>query len=452
MGAATRSESGRGPCGALALLLCCVACAPGAGPSEPPPVNVVLIVIDTLRRDHLSAYGYELETSPALDRLAAEALRYDAAISQAPWTTPSIGALMTSRYPTALGIRGERNALSGELELLPEALAGAGYHTAGVISHSFLGSDWNFDQGFEVFNEEHVLGHAAVTSEGVTEVATRLAGQLAAEAEPFFLFVHYFDPHAAYVEHEASAFGGAGDYAGEVKSGLLFKELRGMTDRVDAEDLHEIRRLYDSEIRFTDGHIGRLLEQLRESGAWDDTLIIVTADHGEEFLDHGQFGHAKSLYEELVGVPLLIKAPARLGITPGVVEEPVALVDLYPTILEVTGVPGPDDLEGEPLLPVAPLGRPIFTETGRGGRGFAVVDGGLKLIVQRDGSCELYDLHADRAEQTDLAEARPADVERLGALVEEWREAQRGKVKGGAKVQLDRERSKRIENLGYGGD
>ena len=94
------------------------------------------------------------------------------------------------------------------------------------------------------------------------------------------------------------------------------EERHRASDRVDGEDLRELRRLYDSEIRFTDGHIGRLLEQLRESGAWEDTLIIVTADHGEEFLDHGQFGHAKSLYEELVGVPLLIKAPARLGIPP----------------------------------------------------------------------------------------------------------------------------------------
>ncbi len=367
--------------------------------------NVVLIVIDTLRTDHLSTYGYERETSPHLTRLASEGLRYERATAQAPWTTPSIGALMTSRYPSSLGITSEQNALSDELVLLPEALQAAGYQTAGVISH-----------------------------------------------EPFFLFVHYFDPHAAYVDHSGQDFGGPSGYEGPVSSGLLFRELRKMQDEVGEADLAELIRLYDSEIAYTDRQIGLLLDTLRESGQWDDTLIIVTADHGEEFLDHGRFGHAKSLFSELIHVPLVLKLPASSSAAPSVIDEPVALIDLYPTVLAVVGLEATTELEGRALLPLPPTGRTLFSETGRTRAASAAMSGSLKLIQRPDGRLQLFDLATDPGEKSNLAKLRPEDADRLLGELVEWREVAAAKALIGETIQINAANEQRMKELGYGGD
>ncbi|MEM1451444.1 MAG: sulfatase [Planctomycetota bacterium] len=440
-----------GPVSAIALAL--VAC--GGPDAERPDAarrpNVVLVVVDTLRRDHLSAYDYERDTSPALRALAEESVRYDAAVAQAPWTTPSIASLLTSRYPRALGIRGEKTALSDGEVMLAEALQGAGYDTAAVISHSFLGSGWNFDQGFEVFDEENVQGHAAVTSQGVTDEALRQIERLAAADDPYFLFVHYFDPHAAYVEHDPFPFGGRDGYDGRIRSGMLFRELRQIEDEVDASDTDELRRLYDSEIAFTDSHLARLFDALRGTGAWDDTIVVVTADHGEEFLDHGQLGHAKSLYEELVGVPLIVKPHASAAVAPGVVTETVALLDVMPTVLALTNVPAVRGLEGEPLFPAPPEGRSLFTETARANNWAATYDGRWKLVARGRNNASLFDLESDPGEQNDVAAEHPDVVERLVATVQTWRAEQKEKARSGAAVELDAAQRQRIENLGYGG-
>lgn len=461
MGNASKTPEGKRRLEALFLclltqgLLGLAACggeesAPQSAAGSSP--NVVLIVIDTLRTDHLSTYGYERETSPHLTRLALEGLRYERATAQAPWTTPSIGALMTSRYPSSLGITSEQNALSDELVLLPEALQAAGYQTAGVISHSFLGSDWNFDQGFDLFDETHVQGHSAVTSEGVTRAAQTVFRQLANDDEPFFLFVHYFDPHAAYVDHGGQDFGGPSGYEGPVSSGLLFRELRKMQDEVGEADLAELIRLYDSEIAYTDRQIGLLLDTLRESGQWDDTFIIVTADHGEEFLDHGRFGHAKSLFSELIHVPLVLKLPASSSAARSVIDEPVALIDLYPTVLAVVGLEATTELEGRALLPLPPTGRTLFSETGRTRAASAAMSGSLKLIQRPDGRLQLFDLATDPGEKSNLAKLRPEDADRLLGELVEWREVAAAKALIGETIQINAANEQRMKELGYGGD
>ncbi len=424
----------------------------GTGSSQAQQPNVLLIVIDTLRKDHLSAYGYERKTSPALDLLSASGIRYDGAIAQAPWTTPSIGALMTSMYPSALGIEGEQNALADALVLLPEALLEAGYQTAGVISHSFLGSAWNFQQGFQVFDEGNVQGHSAVTSEGVTRDATALLRQLSQDEAPFFLFVHYFDPHAAYVEHESHDFGGPQGYVGDVESGLLFRELRRMEGTTDEADLAEIIRLYDSEIAFTDRQIGLLLDELRATGEFDDTLIIVTADHGEEFLDHKKFGHTKSLFDELINVPLIIKPPASMELEPAVVEEPVALIDVYPTILGAASIPVAKELAGRPLLPEAPTERILFSETGRVRSSIAAIQGTFKYIEHANGRTRLFDRASDPNEKASVLAEHPELVDSLKNALTTWRSTVDAKVQRGEKVELDDDATQRMKELGYGGD
>ena len=425
------------------LLLAAASCAQ---PSAPP--NVVLVVVDTLRADRLGCYGYERDTSPHIDRLAAEGARYQRAISQAPWTTPSIGSLLTSRYPSEIGIEATTSALADELLLLPEALRAGGYTTAGVVSHSFCSSRFNFDQGFDSFDESNVKGHKAVTSADVTQRALELVD--AFEAQPFFLWVHYFDTHFAYVHHEEFPFEGPEDYAGPVESGLQYKLLFRMREQLNASDLEELRSYYDSEIAWTDHWIGALFDGLRERGLWDDALVILTADHGEEFRDHGTLGHSRTLYDELVRVPLLIKSPrgapyARVGAAPA---EPVALLDVFPSVLDAAGIPAPPGLAGVSLFGTDTRARPIVSETARKGGVRSLVDDPFKLIHRLESDqVELYDLSVDPLETRDLADEDPERAARMRAALAEW--AASLETTAAPEVELDAEEQRRLEELGY---
>ena len=423
-------------------------CAPATDGRAAP--NVVLVVVDTLRADHLSCYGHARETSPHLDRLAAEGVRFERAISQAPWTTPSVASLMTSRYPSAVGVGSERAVLADELELLPELLARAGYLTGAVVSHTFCSARWNFDQGFDWFDQSNIGGHAAVTSPGVTARALEFVDW--AGDEPFFLWAHYFDPHFRYVEHEGLEYGGRGDYDGPIESGLDFKYLFDRRFDLTPADLNELRRIYDSEVAFTDRWVGALLDGLRERGRYDDTLVVVTGDHGEEFGDHGDLGHARQLYRELLGVPLIVKPPVGArGVPPpgSVATHPVALLDVLPTILELAGFEALHGLEGRGLFgPTDP--RPIVSETARAGGVRSVTLGEWKLIQWlEDGRSELYRISIDPRERADLAAELPDEVERLEAALARWERDTRVRVE--RELDLSPEELERLQALGYAG-
>ncbi len=430
---------------------------PEAGQTAQPP-NVVLIVVDTLRRDHLGCYGYERATSPHIDRLAREGVRYANALSQAPWTTPSLGALFTSQYPSTLGIENDRSAVPDEFVLLPEALASHGYTNAAVISHTFCSAKWRFDQGFQHFDESNVLGHDGVSSQGVSDDALDFLASHA--GGPFFLWLHYFDPHFAYKGHAEHDFRDA-SYAGAVRDGMPFSELTQLRESLGAVDVAQIVDLYDSEIAHTDGQIGRVLDDLRQRGLFEDSLVILTADHGEEFLDHGRLGHAKTLYQELVHVPLLVKFPRATpgvveGPTPGVVERRVALIDVYPTVLEVLGLESAVPLEGRSLPrsedpDAAP--RSLFCETSRGKRQRAIVRGRYKLVERiRRGEFDVFDLAVDPLEQVPLDPGQVAQLADLRAELEAWATDVAARASAGAEVELSEEELSELEALGYGGD
>lgn len=422
---------------------------PAARPERP---NVLLVVIDTLRSDHLSCYGHERATSPRLDALAAESWVYERAYAQAPWTTPSIGALLTSRYPTTLGIRGDRSVLPEDEVTLAETLQADGYHTAAVVSHSFCSSRWGFAQGFQDFDESNVLGHDAVTSEGVTARGLAFLDSRKDDPQPWFLWLHYFDPHCAYVE-QAETFGGPGSYAGPVRSGQLYSELWKQRRELDPEDHAELRRLYDSEIHHTDAQLGRILERLESTGALDDTIVVVTADHGEEFGDHGSIGHARTLHEELIHVPLVVRLP---GQEPRRIGEPVALVDLYPTILAALGTEVPAGRVGEDIRPGGPglaPGRVVFSETNRGARLRAAIQGPWKVI--REGRMprpSVYDLGRDPLEQESLPVASAPEAQELTRALDSWWSAVREEAREEATLDLGGEEQQLLEQLGYGGE
>ncbi len=309
------------------------------------------------------------------------------------------------------------------------------------------------------FDEDNALGPLHISSASVTDKAIRFLGARPTD-EPFFLFVHYFDPHFSYMLHEDFDFDP--DYAGDVVSGepygSLLERARGRT--LTPRDMRFIRALYDSEIRFTDLHIGRFLDHLREAGLYDDAVIVFTADHGEAFLDRKDrwIGHGKTLFAELIHVPLLIKLPANAGA--GVrVSSPVGLVDVVPSLLEVLDLPSPHDAQfvGRTL----PLTRPdalrqlddapVFSETMARRRWLqSIVHGRWKLIANRQtGKLRLFDLETDPGERRNLAKKEPETAERLARDLRAWNARIDAERREGAQPNFSAEEIERLRALGY---
>jgi arylsulfatase A-like enzyme len=423
--------------------------------------DLLLVVVDTLRADRLGSYGAERDTSPALDRLAAEGVRFERAYAPAPWTKPSVASIFTGLHPSAHRANRVRTALPDGAVTLAEILREQGYRTAGVVSHDVLAAKNGFAQGFERYFEDEARGHGHLSTEGVTARARALLAELAAGEEPFFLFVHYFDPHYDYLRHPE--FGFAAERAGRLDGSESLVSLRKLSDELTPEEVGLLRDLYDEEIRFTDRGIGHLLEGLAEAGRAERSLVVATADHGEAFLEHGWLGHTRSLYEVLLRVPLILRVP---GVAPGVVAEPVSTVSLLPTLLELMGV-RPDEIapHGPSLAPhltgaAATQLPPVFAEVdflpvfdpAKRAAKKALIGPRFKLIRdERSGALELYDLSEDPGERRDLAGEDPERLEKLRAQLEI-----RARAAGaGALSEQDREPTleelERLRALGYGG-
>jgi arylsulfatase A-like enzyme len=432
---------------AFAMVTVLAACRCGDSTTQASTApNVVLIVVDTLRHDRLGVYGHSRSTSPNLDALAAESVVYERAYSQAPWTSPSIGSLLTGRYPSQLGIHKDRSALSKKEHLLSERLTSAGYRSGAAISHSYCGSAWHFHQGFDSFDESNVLGHAAITSEGVTDRAIEFIDSTP-RSTPYFLFAHYFDPHFAYIDHEAYPFDKDESYTGPIKSNMKVQALRKRSKRLEKGDLDELLRLYDSEIAYTDAHIGRLVDHLRQRGDLKNTVLVFTADHGEEFLDHGRWGHTTRLYDELIRVPLVIHYPDGFSAR---VEQPVSLLDVVPTVLAAVEQSVPKHLEGHDLRQPVPADRVIFSETSKGAHLSAAIRGDHKLILNHTGGeLELYNLVTDSGETANLTKKKPQLSEVLSEAIRHWAARNQKTKKKGINVELSDKEVQQLEALGY---
>ncbi len=411
--------------------------------------NVVLIVVDTLRRDHLGCYGYERPISPAIDRLAADSVVFDNATSQAPWTTPAVGALLTSRYPTELNILGDRSVLPDGVETLAELLRAHEVKTGAVISHSFSSSRWRFDQGFVSFDENNIKGHKGVTSKEVADGAIAFLEQQ--RGGRFFLWAHFFDPHFGYQLHPDFDPEPGLVYQGPVKPGVDVKVLIKMRNegRLGAEDLRQVIRCYDSEIAFTSHHIGRLLERLGALGLAQNTLVVLVADHGEAFGEHDRLGHAKTLYAELLSVPLIVRDPRRPA---GRSRVHASSIDVAPTILAALGIAVPASMRGRDLFSSVPA-PPVFSETSRFNRLRSIVADDYKLILDLEsGNTELYRTTGDPAEIRDLSNAEPAVEARLLASLREWVQDSESRKTEKAEIDLTGTEREQLRQLGYEDD
>ncbi len=367
------------------------ACSPERDPSRP---NLVLISIDSLRPDHLGCYGYPAPTSPTLDALAREGLRFENALSTTSWTLPSHAAMFTGLYDSAHGLVDNGLRLDPAHRTLAEELARAGYHTAGFFGGPYLHPTFGLNDGFEVWencmaNEGEALdanvfatqsrrvhgaSHADITSPRTLERVRSWIGS-APDDKPYFLFVHLWDVHYDYRAPKEYVELFDQGYEGPI-TGEDFVKNPAVAPGMAPRDFKHLMALYDAEIRFTDEHIGKLLDALRAAGKLDNALVIVTADHGEEFLDHGKKGHQHSLFEEVVRIPMIAHWPGQIA--PGsVASTQVRLVDLMPTFLAVAGVrngPPSSGRDLRPLLAGQPLEeRPALLELFADGRQFAAL-------------------------------------------------------------------------------
>jgi arylsulfatase len=458
--------------------------------------GIVLIVIDALRADHLGAYGYARPTSPSLDALAAEGVLFQEAIAPAPWTLPAMASILTSSYTGQHGVAEKGDVLSRDLDDLASLLRGAGYVTAAFTTNPWLKRAFGFDDGFDPYYdldrlglERHLLGVRLRNMALRLMRRIRLDPELVPEAEdltgralrwlrgnsgrPFFLYLHYMDVHAPYDP--------VAPYHGRICRGHRFDEpdhllesrFRSGRHAGDAAVLEHVVELYDEDILATDAAIGRLVSGMAAAGLLATTHLILTADHGEEFYDHGGTTHGRSLYQELIRVPLIVR-PARAGGRgaegrPGagrVVPDRVSTLDVLPTVLDLAGAPRAARIEGISLAGLlgggeaGPGPRPVGSHLFLDERAWsALLVGGEKLIRVRPKASDpaapsdvkLFRLDTDPAERADAAASDPALTSALLSALDGFEQVWGIPGLGGKRPgePIDPETLRQLKALGY---
>lgn len=463
---------------------------------ETPPRLVVLISLDTLRPDRLGAYGHDQFTSPNLDMLAAEGVVFEDANSPAPWTLPAHASMLTGRTPAGHGVMRSATTLPKDVPTLASSLIAAGYETAAVVSVDWLRQDpYALTRDFEKFHYQEIpLGRQSINSL-VTDKATEWIAAI--DQRPLFLFVHYFDLHTDYASepgYEAlfvTPYDGIADGTGlQLQKANLpsryvdfchanpgipscaigYLQVDGSVDRIefDAADVLHLEQLYDAGIRQLDTELLRLFAAIRAAGLYDDTLFIVTSDHGEAFGEHGQYEHYLGLNQEVLRVPLIVRGPT---VPRGKrIETPVSTVDIVPTILALTGalrIPGVEGLDLTPLwrvgehdtitkpylersLPGEASGALQFDAVARPFLPFhrSLRRGRFKLICDENAkTAQLYDLIDDPGERIDISAREPLIA---AQLLEELEARELGLNRPpGPTIELDPEEERRLRALGY---
>jgi len=414
--------------GALVLAAC------GGGD---PQLDLVFVSIDTLRADRVGAYGYERNTTPAIDRLAEESTVFETVVAESPWTLPSHVTMLSGLYPSTHSVTDPSRRTGSELRLLAEALHSAGYRTFGWTAGGYVTDGYGFDQGFEFFD-----GRATSLEKTIDAALDVLHAD--AGGAPLFLFLHTYAVHcpyhpeppydrlfrsedAVYVSTEGRC--GHPDYE---TMALSPGQYRYLSDR------------YDGSIREADAEIERLFAYLRESGRMGETVVAVVSDHGEEFGEHGRVGHRESLHRELLLVPFVLHVPGR---APARVSRPTGLVDVTPTLLDAVGLPALREAEGRSLLALGgPPSGPRVSELDWRAHLRSVYDPPWHWI---DGDTTgLYHAREDPPEQEDRAGEHPAVVERLRRALERYAEA-RTPREAPVMERLPPARRRQLRALGY---
>lgn len=456
-----------------------------------PDTNVLLITIETLRADHVGMNGYARNTTPNLDRLAREGASFHTVVAQAPFTLPSVATIMTGLTPPRHGVRNHPATLAADKVTLAERFEKAGYQTAAMTRHTWLRNKSGLDQGFQEYDNNKFPAGLDARSLSLAAVSWL---EKRDRDRPFFLWLHFLDPHLPYTPGYPYSM----LYDDEARDEPQVKHLRSMVeadrDRDDYEptpyadlaggpyydlvlpyypdnrilldlafwrrsrgaiffnkgiysrkEISQVVDLYDGAVLYADDNVGRILKSLAELGLRDSTLVAVTGDHGEGFGEHGlYFTHDFNLYDEVLRVPLAIRAPPLVGVKPGtVVDQQVRLMDLGPTLLDLAGVEGFPDAEGVSLAPLLRGGTLPFLDAfaesapyrsqfpeqeriyfpGNRGKWRMVRSDRWKLIriphPDKD-LYELYDLVEDPHEKHDLFRELPGQALQLSPLLDAW--------------------------------
>jgi arylsulfatase A-like enzyme len=457
--------------------------------------NVLIYMIDTLRADHTSLSGYARDTTPYLKRLSAEGLAFDDCIVQATWTKPSVASLMTSLYSFTHGIIHDYDTIPQRSATLAEQLRAAGYVTAGIVANPMAGRISSLQRGFDYMSEWLVIDRQRNSQEdrGTDSAAlNRVVFPWLDQHrdEPFFLYAHSTDPHAPYqppagFEEKFAKPAESPEFDRNFttlrtlamgRGGFGFS--RALCNEAGVNPDRFIQRAvdrYDGEVLHNDWSLEQLSDKLKALGILDNTLIIVVSDHGEEFWDHGWTGHGQSLYQELAHGVLVMWGPKLIPV-PRRVSEPVQLIDVMPTVLDLLGLKIPDVAQGQSLAPFAkrqtfqrrgPVMTSRYAHPYEENVGFipenhidsvALIDGTWKLIYRPDGKsvglnrAELYEHRTDRGDTKNVAAQNPQQVGRMAIEIGQWMEKQkqiRSALGRSAKSTLDQETLEKLRSLGY---
>ena len=441
--------------------------------------SIILIVIDTLRADYLGAYGFDGPISPNLDALALESVLFERCSSQAPWTTPSMASMMTSLYPEAHGVRlgpDDPRSLDGWRQrwsrAIPDAtttpaesLRGRGYRTAAFVANPWLVKGLGFEQGFDTFDESAVERNDRDASM-LLQSGLRWLQSMESTGDPTFLYLHLMDVHGPYTAPEPD-FNAVRDSVGfgpartlppdglqSIERYLLSPQWARTPSR---RQLRAWRGRYAAGVHAADRRLGAFIQSLRDEDLWDERLVVVTSDHGEELFEHGGWDHGFNLFEHQLHVPLMIRLPhSEFGGSR--IEDLVRLVDLMPTLTKLAhaidppGLTGSDLPRAESVRPMVEPRRLAYSGCVKDRLGTtAIFDGRFKLITDlRSRQLRLFDIEADPQEQMDLAAEQPEIVEVLNDLLR--REISRiAAGEGAAEVpaEIPPEQLERLRELGY---
>jgi arylsulfatase A-like enzyme len=435
---------------------------------EPARPNVALIVLDTTRPDRLSLYGYPRPTSPSLDALAAESTVYDQAYSTSAWTPPAHASLLTGLYPHTHGVTQSAWHLPLSQVTLAERLWDAGYETIGIVGNPMVGQAFGWSQGFEQYHEtwRETAGADAVHP-AIAQFRQFLDQP---RARPFFAFFNFNEPHSPYSPPDEPRAAWLDDRTPARATNDWRRHFTG------ARPLSETAReqlgdLYDAEVQYADQLVAEVTQALSQRGLLDDTVLVITSDHGENLGEHGMVDHVFSLYETTVRVPLLVRYPPRFPAGERVAS-PVQLVDVYATLSALAGVETPGGQGIDLLLAKEQRERPVllryaYPQQALGTLGpdgeshpalapyrhglWAIREGDRKLILSDDGTMQLFDLATDPNETTDLSEREPARRDHLRAQITRLLIApERGTSERSAPtVEVDEATLEELRALGY---
>jgi len=445
--------------------------------------NVLLVTVDSLRPDHVGCYGYEQATTPTIDDLAADSVQFTQAAANGTSTPPSFAAILSSTHPLMYG--GWRY-LVDDRPLIARELGEAGFATVAFHSNPHIGKTRNHDNGFETFIDtaegsdsvatlkdrvEHAIPSDTVIYSLLRRAwhyftqATDTAAYAKAdtitdsaldwfdeewEGGRFFVWLHYMDVHYPFFPPDEHMDALGYDSLSKSRKGRLNRRMHEDPDALNEQDIADLRKLYDGEIRFTDHEIGRLLDELGARDVLDDTAVFVSADHGEAFGEHDRFGHHSYPYEEIIRVPLVVSTPDDDG---GRVDQQVSLIDLGPTMYDLLGLETPGKVQGrslEPLLSGGDREETVHITTSKQGRILSTRTPEWKCIWEMDeDTVELFDLTADPEESTDVSGDNPEVVAEYRAIIEDYLEQCEQSEVELPEVDHSMEVEQRLKDLGY---